>query len=67
MLQIRTERLKSLGLSEEAKYASLPRILEELVYAEHVMKSLGCHKIDVSNKAIEETANIIIQTYITMA
>ncbi len=61
MLQIRTERLKSLGLSEEANYASLPRITEELKYALGIMEQLGCKVVDVSSKAIEETANVIIQ------
>ncbi len=35
---IRAERLKSLGLTEQANYANYERIMEELVYAESVMK-----------------------------
>ena len=58
---IRTERLKSLGLTMQANYANYERILEELDYAENVMKKVGCSVIDVSNKAIEETANIILE------
>lgn len=58
--QIRTERLKSLGLTSQANYASFERILEELEYAEKVMKRVGCPIIDVSNKAVEETASLII-------
>ncbi|OEF99753.1 phosphoenolpyruvate synthase regulatory protein [Vulcanibacillus modesticaldus] len=57
---IREERLKSLGLSTDANYANYERILEELEYAEKIMKRIGCPVIDVSNKAIEETANIIL-------
>jgi hypothetical protein len=60
ILRIRSERLKSLGLTNSAKYATLPRILEELEYAEKLMKSLGCLVIDVTDKAIEETAGLII-------
>jgi len=60
ILRIRTERLKSLGLTNSAKYATLPRILEELEYAENLMKTLGCYVIDVTDKAIEETAGLII-------
>lgn len=58
--QIREERLKALGLTSGANYASMSRILEELDYAEKIMKKIGCPVIDVSNKAIEETADIII-------
>jgi [pyruvate, water dikinase]-phosphate phosphotransferase / [pyruvate, water dikinase] kinase len=58
---IRQERLKTLGLASEANYASLDRILEELDYAEEIMKRVGCRVIDVSNKAVEETASLIIE------
>ncbi|MBP7907692.1 MAG: kinase/pyrophosphorylase [Proteocatella sp.] len=58
--QIREERLKALGLTSGANYASMSRILEELDYADKIMKKIGCPVIDVSNKAIEETADIII-------
>lgn len=61
LITIREERLKSLGLSGSAKYANLDRIEEELKYARQVMDELGCTVIDVSNKAIEETAEIIIE------
>lgn len=57
---IRQERLKALGLSSNASYANLDRILQELDYSETVMKRVGCPVIDVSNKAIEETAGIIM-------
>jgi len=58
--EIRQERLKALGLSSNASYASMERILEEIDYAEQIMKKLGCPIIDVSSKAIEETAGLII-------
>ncbi|MCB6983143.1 kinase/pyrophosphorylase [Peptostreptococcus anaerobius] len=58
--RIRMERLKALGLSGAANYAKLERILEELDYSEEIMKTLKCPVINVSNKAIEETAGIII-------
>ena len=58
--EIRRERLKSLGLTAQANYANLDRILEELDYAEKIMKRLGCPVIDVSNKAVEETADLIL-------
>ncbi|MCG8541927.1 MAG: kinase/pyrophosphorylase [Clostridia bacterium] len=59
--EIRQERLKALGLSNNASYANLDRILEELDYAEEIMKKIGCPVIDVSNKAVEESASIIME------
>ncbi|WP_308534172.1 pyruvate, water dikinase regulatory protein [uncultured Peptoniphilus sp.] len=61
LISIREERLKSLGLSSGAKYANIDRIKEELDYSKQVMEDLGCFVIDVSNKAIEETAETIIE------
>ncbi|MDP4084125.1 MAG: pyruvate, water dikinase regulatory protein [Bacillota bacterium] len=58
--EIRKERLKALGLASQANYASFERILEELDYAEKIMKRVGCPIIDVSNKAVEETASLIL-------
>ncbi len=60
---IRTERLKTLGLTADADYANLKRILLELEYAEGIMKKLGCPIIDVTNKAVEETASKILEYY----
>ena len=57
---IRQERLKVLGLSKNASYANLERILQELEYSKKIMKKIECPVIDVSDKAIEETAGIII-------
>lgn len=59
--EIRAERLKTMGLAADASYANVKRITEELVYAKGIMKQLGCPVIDVSNKAIEETANKILE------
>ena len=58
--EIREERLKALGLPKGSSYASMERILLEIEYAEKIMKKIGCPVIDVSNKAVEETAEIII-------
>lgn len=56
---IREERLRALGLNSSAKYANVARIKEEVDYSVQIMKDIGCTIIDVSNKAIEETAEII--------
>jgi regulator of PEP synthase PpsR (kinase-PPPase family) len=58
--EIRVERLRNLGLTTQANYANLNRILEELDYAEGLMKRIGCPVINVSNKAVEETADVIL-------
>ena len=60
---IRTERLKTLGLQGQASYADPQRILEELEYSEQIMKRLGCPVIDVTNRAVEETASKILEIY----
>ncbi|MEH7489753.1 pyruvate, water dikinase regulatory protein, partial [Priestia megaterium] len=58
--EIRKERLRNLGLTSQANYANFERILEELEYAEKIMKRIGCPVINVSNKAVEETADLIL-------
>lgn len=60
---IRQERLKALGLDAKANYANISRINEELKFFDNIVNRLGCEVIDVSNKAVEETANIILNTY----
>ena len=60
LIHIRKERLKTLGLSDEASYANLKRIQEELVYFEQLIEKIGCPVVDVTNKAVEETANLVL-------
>ncbi|WCN38788.1 pyruvate, water dikinase regulatory protein [Aneurinibacillus uraniidurans] len=57
---IRAERLKSLGLTAQANYASMERIKVELAYSRTILEKVGCPVLDVSNKAVEETAALII-------
>lgn len=60
---IRRERLRSLGLNDQASYANMERIQEELVYFDKIVSKIGCQTIDVTNKAVEETANMILHDY----
>ncbi len=53
---IRIERLKKMGLGDEATYAAKERIDEEFEYADSIMQKIGCPVIDVTDKNIEETA-----------
>lgn len=59
--QIRTERLKTLGLGAAADYASLERIMQELEYARSLMKRIGCPIVDATGKAVEETASMVLE------
>lgn len=59
--EVRVERLKALGLSSNVEYADYKRILEELEYADKIYKKIGCPVINVAQKAIEETASIIME------
>lgn len=60
---IRHERLKALGLTSGADYANPNRILAELDYAQNLFKRLGCRVIDVTNRAVEETAGRVLEIY----
>ena len=60
LLGIRTSRLRSLGLTSSSDYANYEKILDELEYAESIMKRIRCPIVDVSKKAIEETATDIL-------
>ncbi|MBQ9697633.1 MAG: kinase/pyrophosphorylase [Acidaminococcaceae bacterium] len=63
LTDIRATRLKTMGLSETATYADVERINEELEYAKGIMRRVHCMVINVSNRAIEETAGIILDYY----
>jgi hypothetical protein len=60
---IRKERLKALGLPDTASYATPERIERELQYAREIMDKIGCVVINVSNKAVEETASLIMELF----
>ena len=61
LYKIRKERLSQLGLKDTAMYANSTRIEDELVYFDEIIGKIGCPVIDVSDKAIEETANAIMK------
>lgn len=63
LARIRRERLKSLGLADDAGYADPKRITLELAYAEEVMQRLKCPVVDVTDRAVEETAHRILEIY----
>ena len=55
-MNIRTERVKILGLTGQAEYNNLRRIKEELSYAEEVFNRLNATVINTEYKSIEESA-----------
>ncbi|MDC3415548.1 pyruvate, water dikinase regulatory protein [Aquibacillus salsiterrae] len=57
---IRKERLKALGLGDRAIYANMERINKELEHFQSIVEKIKCPVIDVSYKAVEETANVIL-------
>lgn len=57
---IRLERVRTMG-ARDRHYADLERIVLELEYAESVFKRLGCPVVDVTNKAVEETAVRVLE------
>lgn len=60
LIEIRRERIKVLGLDNSVDYVSIEKIYQELDYAEKIMRKLGCPVIDMTKKAVEEAANIVI-------
>lgn len=60
LMMIRAERLKKLGRPENESYAQLENIRDEINYAGQIFKELGAYVVDVTGKAIEETATDII-------
>jgi len=60
LVKVRRERLRAMGLDESSSYADITRILQELEYADKIFRQLGCTIIDVTDKAVEETANEVL-------
>lgn len=59
---IRRERMLTYGMNPDTEYSKLDRIDRELTFAKDLYEKLNCLVINVSNKSIEETAAIIINT-----
>jgi len=59
---IRRERMLTYGMNPDTEYSKLDRIDRELAYAKELYDKLNCLVINVSNKSIEETAAIIVNT-----
>ena len=61
LIEIRKRRLDKFSkISGEISYASDSRILEEFDFSDEIMRKVGCRTIDVTKRAIEDTALIIM-------
>lgn len=61
LIEIRKHRLDKFSLlSKEIQYANAERVLQELEFADRLMRKLNCKIIDVTRRAIEDTALIIM-------
>lgn len=61
LIEIRKRRLdKFHRLTANIEYAGDARILEEFEFADKIMRKVGCKIIDVTKRAIEDTALIIL-------
>jgi len=62
LIEIRKRRLdKFHRMPSDIDYASDSRILDELEFADKILRKLGCKTIDVTQRAIEDTALIIMK------
>ena len=63
LVEIRKARLKQLGMPVDASYGLRDQVKEELEYAKRIFKAHpGWPVIDVTGRAIEETAVIILES-----
>lgn len=63
LIEIRKKRLdKFHRIPSDIEYAGDARVLEEFEYSDKIMKRLGCKTIDVTQRAIEDTALIILNS-----
>ncbi|WP_315117095.1 pyruvate, water dikinase regulatory protein [uncultured Clostridium sp.] len=63
LMEIRKHRMDKFSMiSSDIQYANGERVLDELEYADRIMKRLRCKVIDVTNRAIEDTALLIMDS-----
>ncbi len=63
LIEIRKHRLDKFHMiSNNIEYASDSRIIKEFDFADKIIKKIGCKVIDVTKRAIEDTALIILKS-----
>jgi regulator of PEP synthase PpsR (kinase-PPPase family) len=63
LLDIRTSRLRQIGLPEGASYGARVNVEEELEFCAALYAARGWFVVDVTGRAIEETATMILEHY----
>jgi len=63
LLAIRLARLRQLGMPEDTNYGTREHVRDELDYAEKLYREHSWFVVDVSARAIEETATIVLEHY----
>lgn len=63
LIDIRKHRLIKFGGSNfNINYANEQRVLDEMEFLDNILKRLGCKVIDVTKRAIEDTALIVMES-----
>lgn len=50
-----------MGVRGDSDYSDLSRILAELAHADKLYNELGCFIVDVTDRAVEETAAMVME------
>jgi hypothetical protein len=50
-----------MGVRGDSHYSDLGRIISELSYAHEIFNELGCYVVDVTDRAVEETASLVME------
>lgn len=62
LCEIRQARLRQLGMPTETNYGMREHVREELDYAESLFRERGWPVVDVTGRAVEESAVIVLET-----
>jgi regulator of PEP synthase PpsR (kinase-PPPase family) len=58
---IRRLRVRAMGVPGPSNYSDIQRIQDELMYAHRLYAELGCEVLDVTDRAVEETASVVME------
>jgi regulator of PEP synthase PpsR (kinase-PPPase family) len=60
LAETRKLRVRTMGLSGPSDYSDMGRIQDELAFARQMYGELGCEVLDVTDRAVEETASLVM-------
>jgi [pyruvate, water dikinase]-phosphate phosphotransferase / [pyruvate, water dikinase] kinase len=61
LASIRNVRVKSMGVGGASDYSDMTRIRDELAFSKRLYRELGCEVLDVTDRAVEETATMVLE------